>query len=67
MGTHHLSLSPFEEEKWSSAFYYLEEQEVNFCSAVLPKKKVISNFGDFLYFLTHDLIKFRIFDQRNVS
>lgn len=46
MGTHHLSLSPFEEEKWSSTFYYLEEQEVNFCSAVLPKQKVISNFGD---------------------
>lgn len=61
MGTQHLSLSPFEEEKWSSTFYYLEEQEVNFCS------DVISNFGDFLYFLTHDLIKFRIFDQCNLS
>lgn len=37
MGAHHLSLSPFEEEKWSFTFYYLEEQEVNFCSATKAK------------------------------
>lgn len=66
------SLSPSEDEKWSFTFYYLEEQEVNFCSAVLPKLKVISSFVYFLHavasatFMTHDFIKFRIFDQCNM-